>query len=1057
MADEAETCPECGALKSGWLEGNCPTCLIRLGAPALRGHAMRDDPAADARAGVIRSLGDYELLKEIARGGMGVVYRARQASLNRLVAVKVLRASQFASNTLRFRREAELAASLHHPNIVSIYEVGEHDGHPYYSMALIEGRSLAELCHEQPLAARPAAEFTKTIAEAVHFAHARHLLHRDLKPSNVLVDTAGVPHVTDFGLAKRSDGDADLTLAGQVIGTPGYMPPEQAEAGGQQGSIAGDVYSLGAILYHLLTGRAPFMAATITQTLRMVAENEPISPRMLNPSVPPDLETICLKCLEKNPQQRYGSAQDLADELGRFLKDEPIHARPTGMTGRSWRWCRRKPALAAAIGAGALLMLVIAIGSPIAIVRINAARQQAESSQKKEAGLRARAESAERATERQLYTALLEQARATVRSGERGQRLRALEAIKRAAAISNTAELRCEAMAALALPDMRFEREMPVRPDPQYAVLDPDFERLVIGAGTGSVEIRAVSDNRLLATLSASTNLPAYHKEWSADGRFLAVDRDHPDVGRHGDWEVWDMAKGQRVLLLRNVSAKAFAFHPRLPQVIASIGDTASVWNLEDGRELVRFALGAAVVLLKFSPEGERFVFISCRNEGRGAQLSVRDATNPEAEELASCAFVNDVSAVAWHPDGRSLAVPDLAGVIYWVDAQTGKSQQLGRHKTRVSRVNFSGDGASLFSIGWDRDLIWWDARTKRRLFTAHLNSSSIQLDADGWRCAVNTETSVELYDFIMPVAHREFTESVVGRLYSAAISPDGRWLVASGGRRSGVWDLSSVGPAAFISDMFNTQFYFKSDGGELLGSREGNAAGLRWELTPATNSVTPPTVKRLPLHTPRSFTSLSVFSNTVVMTGTNGTQILTPEELETGGERWTPTVLGINGVSTDGRWLGIRQPYGSILTVYLLPGLEQVARLKHPTSFGDFEFSPLGSEVAISSSRGVQTTVWSTETWERTRTLTNCSRVIYSSDARKLWLTKTGRESGLYDARTLEPLLLLPTGMVPLAISPDDERVVVGVDTERLELWDLPEIRNQLRALGLDWVQSRN
>jgi predicted Ser/Thr protein kinase len=481
------------------------------------------------------------LLEEIARGGMGAVYRARQAGLNRQVAVKVLLAGHFASPSFlqRFRREAEAAASLNHPNIVSIYEVGEHEGQPYFSMALIEGRSLADLVRDQPLPARQAAQLLKTIAEAVHYAHERGVLHRDLKPSNVLVDAQGVPHVTDFGLAKRIVGAGvsveagekrgkgekeqlsaapllpfssapfqpeksqslftsaaaeDLTLTGQVLGSPNYMPPEQADPKRGPTTAASDVYSLGAILYQLLTGRAPFLAETLTQTLRLVAETEAVSPRLLSPGVPRDLETICARCLEKDPQRRYASAQELADELGRFLHDEPTRARPIGPVARLARWCRRMPALAFSFGAGLALLLVIVIGSPIALVRINAARnaaeaarETAETARQQEAGLRARAESAERATEQQLYTALLEQARARMVSGEMGHRVQALEALRRAAAISNSVELRREAMTALTLPDLRLERELTFEAGTTLAIPDPSFERMAVNRGRGPV------------------------------------------------------------------------------------------------------------------------------------------------------------------------------------------------------------------------------------------------------------------------------------------------------------------------------------------------------------------------------------------------------------------------------------------------------------------------------------------------------------------------------------------------------------------------------------------
>ena len=407
MASDSEKCPVCGSPKSGWVDGNCPTCLMRLGTPAPQGNAAPGELRAPVAPylGTIRYLGDYELLEEIARGGMGVVYRARQKKLNRLVAVKVLLGGEFANETFikRFRREAEAAASLNHPNIVSIYEVGEHEGQPYFSMELIEGRSLAELVREKPLPARQAAQILKTIAEAVHFAHERRLLHRDLKPSNVLVDALDVPHITDFGLAKYVEGDADLTQTGQILGTPNYMAPEQADPKRGPTTAASDVYSLGAVLYHLLTGRPPFMAETVAQTLRLGTEAEPVSPRLLNPDVPRDLETICLKSLQKEPQRRYASAQELAGELGCFLRDEPIRARPIGAPARLTRWCRCKPALAASLGVAAALLLVIAIGSPVAIIRIDEQRKHAEAAGKREAQARLRAEAQELAARKKAY------------------------------------------------------------------------------------------------------------------------------------------------------------------------------------------------------------------------------------------------------------------------------------------------------------------------------------------------------------------------------------------------------------------------------------------------------------------------------------------------------------------------------------------------------------------------------------------------------------------------------------------------------------------------------
>ncbi len=298
----------------------------------------------------IRYFGDYELLEEIARGGMGVVYKAKQMSLNRIVAIKMILAGQLAGeeDVRRFHTEAESAANLDHPGIVPIFEVGEHDGQHYFSMGYVEGSSLSAIVDEGPLPPREAAELVGKVAEAIAYAHEQGVIHRDLKPANVLLDKDGQPRVTDFGLAKRIKGESELTATGAVLGTPGYMPPEQA-SGAKEAGPAADVYSLGATLYALLTGLPPFRAGTDLDTLLQVLEGEPTPPRRLNRAVDRNLETICLKCLEKDPRGRYTSALEMAEDLGRYLEGEAIVARPLGSWGQLSRWARRCPALAATL------------------------------------------------------------------------------------------------------------------------------------------------------------------------------------------------------------------------------------------------------------------------------------------------------------------------------------------------------------------------------------------------------------------------------------------------------------------------------------------------------------------------------------------------------------------------------------------------------------------------------------------------------------------------------------------------------------------------------------
>jgi tetratricopeptide (TPR) repeat protein/tRNA A-37 threonylcarbamoyl transferase component Bud32 len=319
----------------------------------------------------------YEILSELGRGGMGVVYKARHTKLNRLIALKVVRSGSFASSgeLARFRAEGKAVARMQHPNIVQIFEVEEHLGLPYFTLEFVEGGNLAGRLGGTPLPSQEAAELIEALARAVHYAHEQGIVHRDLKPSNVLLTKDKTPKITDFGLAKNVERGTGLTQTGAILGTPEYMAPEQARGQLKQVGPLADVYALGAILYECLTGRPPFKAATNLDTLRQVESDEPVSPRRLQPTCPPDLDTICLKCLQKEPKKRYASALALADDLLRFGQGKPIQARRTRWPERAWRWCRRKPAHATVIGIVAAIPVVVAIVSCIIAYHLDEARQ----------------------------------------------------------------------------------------------------------------------------------------------------------------------------------------------------------------------------------------------------------------------------------------------------------------------------------------------------------------------------------------------------------------------------------------------------------------------------------------------------------------------------------------------------------------------------------------------------------------------------------------------------------------------------------------------------------
>ena len=393
MSSVVRLCPKCGGeIPADAPEGGCPGCLLESGLGLLEAafvagvdssavaSAKADDPGhvgtlarddvtslphgkrAGHAAEMLGELGDYELLEEVGRGGQGVVFRARQKSLNRTVALKVISLGQWASTAhlKRFRREAEAAASLDHPSIVPIYEVGERDGSCYFSMKFVEGGQLDEVVRRKPMSIRQAAELIAKVARTVHYAHEHGIVHRDIKPGNILLDVKGEPHLTDFGRARLVETESAMTRTMEVLGTPSYMAPEQAVGNNAQFTSATDVYGLGAVLYQLLTDHPPFAGGTTFDTIKLVLDTEPQQPRLWNRKIDRELSTICLKCLEKDPKRRYPSALALAEDLEHWLRHEPIHAKRSGFFIHARKWVRRKPALAALIAS--LIALAAAMG-----------------------------------------------------------------------------------------------------------------------------------------------------------------------------------------------------------------------------------------------------------------------------------------------------------------------------------------------------------------------------------------------------------------------------------------------------------------------------------------------------------------------------------------------------------------------------------------------------------------------------------------------------------------------------------------------------------------------
>jgi WD40 repeat protein len=662
----------------------------------------------------------YEVLDELGRGAMGVVYRARQLSLKRPVALKMLLHAGHASpeQRARFRAEAEAVARLQHPNIVQVYEVGEVEGHLYCSLELVGGGSLAQRLTGTPLLSQQPARLTEVLARAVQAAHERGVIHRDLKPANVLLTEDGVPKVADFGLAKRADAPSVRTQSGAVVGTPSYMAPEQA-AGESVGPSA-DVYALGAVLYECLTGRPPFQGATVLDTLLLVRTQEPVPPSRLQPRVPRDLETICLKCLEKAPARRFGSALALAEDLRRFLDGRPIQARPVGAWVRLAKWARRRPALATSVAVSALALVGL-LGMALLWnhSELRAERERAEeanAARTREEGLRRRAQEGEgraegRAAElrRSVFNGRLLQASA-LEGWDPGRALRALLDPE-----GCPAELRDFTWAYVA---RRCRRDRLTLRAPgelgRGLAFAPDGRTLAAAVRTGpqstEVWLWETDTGRKRAVLRGlGANLTGI--AFSPDGRLLA------SAALAGPLRLWDLATGKEKEAFDRPPGGARALAFSREGLLAWAGPGGVTLREVGGREQrtlpapraragwaegARRGPAAAVGCLAFSADG-KLLAGGETSKGWGVETHHVWVWDVKTGEMRTTfpAHTDIVGAVAFAPDGKTLASCGNEGMIKLWDLASGKpTAAIDTHTPRVTSVAFSPDGRTLAYCG---------------------------------------------------------------------------------------------------------------------------------------------------------------------------------------------------------------------------------------------------------------------------------------------------------------------------------------------------------------------
>jgi WD40 repeat protein len=1001
----------------------------------------------DAAPPRIRYFGDYEIVREIARGGMGVVFQARQVSLNRPVALKMILAGQLANETdvKRFYTEAESAANLDHPGIVPIYEVGQHEGQHYFSMGFVEGQSLSHRLAEGPLPPRQAAELMVKVADAIEFAHQRGVIHRDLKPANILLDKNGNPRVTDFGLAKRLETDSGLTGSGQIMGTPSYMPPEQA--GGKRGAIGpeADVYALGATLYALLTGRPPFQAATAMDTVIQVVSDEPVPPRRLNALVPLDLETICLKCLGKEPGKRYASAAALAEDLRRFLAGEPIVARPVTRLERVSKWVRRRPviaALSASVAVTALLGLsgIVWQWREAVAARIDAqeqagiAREQAGIARDNELAARNEAEFAnrrlydvqmnvvQRAWEDwspSVFLGTLDEQRPEYHKGvdRRGfewfywQRKASLGHVidkghtnlfmSVAFSPDGTRLVSASSVGAVKVWDVVTGHEALTLNGPwrgaMSAAFSPDGKRLACANFDQTVTVCDAITGHETLTLNGH-NAPVYGVAFSPDGsRIASVSSDHTV-------KVWDAATGHETLTLRghNGDFTGVAFSPDGSRLASASGDwTVKVWDAATGQE-IRTLKGhtSAVLSVAFSPDGQRLA-----SAGGDGTVKVWDTATGH-DMLTLKGHDGPVYCVAFNPDGSRLVSGSHDSTVkVWDQIEGHEPLTLKGHDNTVRGVAFSPDGTRIASAGGE-GVIVWIAVTGQETFTfkGHLGEVwSVAFSPDGSRIAsASWDDTVKVWD----AATGQETLTLRGHngdVTGVAFSPDGSRLAsASGDWTVKVWDVATGHEMRTLKGhSFRVEgLTFSPDGSQLASASRDKTVRV-WDAITGHETLT------LKGHT---------------------------------DEVWSVAF------SPDGSRLASASDDKTVKVWDAATGRETLTLKGHTLPVKSVAFSPDGSRLA-SASDDKTVKVWDAATALETLTLkghANAVRsVAFSPDGTRIASTSDDRTIKVWDAGTGQETLTLKghTSVVHgLAFSPDGRRIASASDDKTVKVWDARE-----------------
>ena len=1046
--------PRVGELLSNWPDDQTTVRQAFHGASSMPVEDTLDDRPASGDVGEkMRYFGDYELIDEIGRGGMGVVYRARQVSLNRVVALKMIRSGELASgdDVARFHAEAQAAASLDHPNIVPVYEIGEHGRQQYFAMGFVEGRGLDAVIRDETLSSRKAAEYTKIVTEAIAYAHDQQILHRDIKPSNVLVDANDQLKVTDFGLAKRIGSDSNLTATGQVLGTPSYMSPEQASGDHEKLDDRSDVYSLGAMLYRLATGRPPFQADSVAATLMQVIEKEPVAPRELNSAIDADLETITLKCLEKQPDRRYASAKDLADELGRFQRGEPIRARPVTALEHGARWCKRNPVVAGLMAAVFLVLIVGVITTSYFAISSAFYANGLEGANTRLSAKTTELESANTS----LQTKTLELGEANTRLGTAledvmVERDRVERQLKRANDARH-ALLWGGAQRAFQQHDLATAERLLGEVSPEY---EQDWETRYL---------KMICDRKVKSLAGHKGTASAMCVAFSPDGRTIASASSDRTV------KLWDAQNGKRKRTLKGHShwVSGVAFSPDGRTIASGSRDkTIKLWNTRKGREkLALTGHSSDVNSVAFSPDGRTVASASSDHT-----VKLWDAKSGR-EKLTLIGHTDIVHGVAFGPGGSTIASASKNGVVKLWDAKSGKERfTLKGHTYNVFGVAFSPDGRTVASASQDNTVRLWDANSgqeKLKLKRKGINQPvrSVAFSPDGRTVVSGSQDwttgsgTITLWDAAS--GHEKLT--LLGKtwsVHSVAYSPNGQTIV--GGSSDGAVKLWNVGSGqekftlkGHIRAVYSVAF---SPDGKTLASGSADKSIKLWDAASGKEKLTLTGHIDLPRGWGVHSVAYSPDGRTIVSGSADRTIKLwdaaSGQEKRTlsGHTDWVYSVA----FSPDGRTIASGSRDNTIKLWDAESGSEKLTLEGHTYDVYGVAFSP-DSQTLASASQDKTIKLWDAASGREKLTLESQGRhnpvrsVAFSPDGRTIASGSQNGTTQLWDAQSGEEKLTLKGNSLvySVAFSPDGRTLVSASKNSTIKLWDIESGQEKLTLSG--------